>query len=194
MWITPIHDGSQLPEFEKWSLELKIEIFQARVDGWHLAIAETSLANTPHSGWAVLQMVLNYFEVIACFKFNMKNAGSKTRFKKGVYDVFSGSEAYAIMSGIDLADILYGLRNALYHTGIIYGDEKGKHPAIVLSHQDSVTSMYYDPTRDLVVIDPHNLIPDLRKHFAEYIAQLQDPKQIEVRESFGKVFDKYYEA
>ena len=81
MKITWTHDSSEIP----WppSFEQKVDIFYHRHLGWQLHVADlvsnggdplshgdavTPLPAVPHSGFAVLQICLSYFETIAQYQ------------------------------------------------------------------------------------------------------------------------------
>src|SRR5262245_65277742 len=101
MWITWKHQDSQL----RWPLtfEKKVELFYEQTLGWQLHIADL-VANggtafgeegrregnvscaIRHSGFAVLQICLSYFETIGYYTDTPK--GSKEAFRLGVAKVF----------------------------------------------------------------------------------------------------------
>ncbi|HEX3052105.1 MAG TPA: hypothetical protein VHP83_15710 [Aggregatilineaceae bacterium] len=220
--ISPKHvvDGG-FPPAEEWPLEFKIDIFIARVDGWHLEVADRCINGwqnpegqqcitapcgdmfyyesptsafmfprdlithqIPDAGWAVLQMVLNYFEIIGRFKFFKKSESDDDflLFQSGVLDVFPGFKNHEP----NIARLLYShLRGGLYHSGI----RSGK---IFLRHQEPLNAMVYDSANDLLIIDPHVFIPVLRKHLWEYGKQLKDPTQSTLRAKFAAAYYDYY--
>ncbi|MBN1202942.1 MAG: hypothetical protein JXJ20_13920 [Anaerolineae bacterium] len=200
-WISPIHYATgPIPD----DLDFKIDLFLARVDGWHLEIADrcingwqvdgTECINGPHpktggtahnipdSGWAVLQIVLNYFEIIGLFKCFVKNKDSGVRFKRGVLDVFPAFRNH----NPDIADILWqDLRNGLYHAGIKGG-------RVVIQHTVSSEAMTYDPSRELLIIDPHEFVRELRRHLKKYSNRLKDPDETGLRTKFEAAYYIYY--
>jgi hypothetical protein len=193
------------PRQEEWSLELKIDVFLARIDGWHLEVADRcingwenpdgqpcinaihnglKLKHIPDSGWAVLQIVLNYFEIIGLFKF-FKKSKVKDRqflFEKGVFDVFpefSGQKP-------NIAGILYSdLRGGLYHAGMKSG-------RIFLRHAEPPLALRYDHQNNLLVVDPHVFVPRLRQHLAEYGERLRHPDETALRAKFDAAYQIYY--
>jgi hypothetical protein len=65
----------------------KIEIFQNRVNGWMLDIAK-QCACIPHSGFAVLGIILSYFEMIGAFNRGVTDGTGSREFKDGIQSVF----------------------------------------------------------------------------------------------------------
>lgn len=206
MYISPYHN---VPAPQNFGLVDQIEIFAARIDGWHLEVADRCIngwknpdgidciqttdlqgrnANyIPDSGWAVLQIVLNYFEVVGEFKQSLSNTQSKNmrsreKFSWGYYDVFPEHKGETP----DIAQILWEqLRTSLYHTSV-------KDNRIVLSHKDDIVTISYDSSNDIVIIDPHNFIKRLRSHFNDYINQLKDTAQTQMRDDFAKAYKRRY--
>ena len=99
MRISWRHEHTELDA--KSPIEKKIEIFQARVWGSRLHVADLAInggrnhENTadvqplPHSGFAVLQILLSYFEMIARYETgNNGKDDSRELFVKGVQSVF----------------------------------------------------------------------------------------------------------
>src|SRR5690606_901127 len=139
-------------------LEDKIDLFVARVDGWHLEVADRVINGwevekapcivaphggpiayllydetgqvvrasrirpvqvmnqIPDSGWAVLQIVINYFEIAGLFKFFERSCADDTYklLQRGFFDVFPE----LIEHGEKPAKIVFSLRNGLYHKGV----------------------------------------------------------------------------
>src|SRR5437016_4148448 len=99
MWITWKHRDVDLA----WpvTLEQKIEIFYQQAWGWQLHVAdlianggyplggEAKVQPIRHSGFAVLQICLSYFETIGQYR-ALATGGSKRYFKAGVQAVLPG--------------------------------------------------------------------------------------------------------
>jgi hypothetical protein len=169
----------------KWPLTTddKITIFNDRTLGWQLTVAEYLLKNHKHGGFAVLSIVMSYFEMIAKYYDGYAEIGcSESYFKKGVFLVFPeiGKNSQQIME--DFLDRLYKkCRCGMYHNGITGG-------RIILTG-GSGAPMIFDPLKTLLIINPHKLVPVLITHFQDYIKQLRDPSNKRLRENFQKRFD-----
>lgn len=206
MYISPRHLSFSLPDkpFEEWETEFLIELFQARTDGWHLEVADRCIngwknekgeesidtrhldgrpANyIPDSGWAVLQITLNYFETIAFFKNGAEIGKSYERFTWGVFDVFPEFMGQKP----NIARHLYSdLRSGLYHGGI----NKGK---TILRHTIDSKPIEADEKTGVIIVDPHRFIPKLRQHLNAYCAELMDKNNVEIRHKFRAAFFAKY--
>jgi hypothetical protein len=216
MMISPIHNTDDAPNTIKvpndgnmWSIELKIDIFHAQVDGWYLEIADRIIngwkspsgedyikgvcsPNTQHAGkptniiadsaFAALQIMMNYFETIRFYKSpTTEEKSTKARFIAGVEDVFPREKTSP-------ANVLYrDMRSGLYHA--IPTNRTGAR--ITLSHKDgdNITVFTYDETTNSWEIDPHNFVRALRQHLNQFVVQLKDPNQVDLRINFEKAFN-----
>ena len=87
VWISPNFKDDDFPS--GMSIEQKIKVFADRVNGWQLNIAQQCADNITHSGFAVLHIVVSYFEMIAKFKDGFtKDGKSEEYFRKGFDNVF----------------------------------------------------------------------------------------------------------
>ena len=180
-----------------WPLcvEDKIDIFYERIYGWQLHIADIcsngekddtgniKLSSVPHSGFAVLQILLSYFETIAKYQEGYAKEGqSKKYFKKGVHSVFPdlASESPKLVN--QFLDHLYAnARCGLYHSSMtLAGVALGK---------VSESSMGFSEEHKQLVINPHLLPQTLKNHFATYCNELRDPSNAGLQEKFEKRFD-----
>jgi hypothetical protein len=187
MWITPNYQNTDFV----WPLSIddKITIFEDRTMGWQLGLAnriingESGANAIPHSGYAVLNIVLSYFEMIAKFRDGYDQQGeSQHYFKQGVYEVFSQLRTHPRGAVERLLDVLYhGGRCGLYHGGMT--DSR-----IVLTGQLDA-AMAFDEGNERLVINPHRLIPGLIAHFQRYIGELRDTANEPLRSNFERRFD-----
>ena len=202
MWISP---KSQETDFV-WPLALedKITIFLDRTSGWQLDIAdycingkrnaEGELLAGPieQSGFAVLHIVLSYFEMIAKYQEGfMTNGKSEYYFKQGVYSVFPHLKTESSSMVDSLLNILYfGARCGLYHGGMT------DHRIVVTG--DTAYPMVLDMSKPQLKINPHLMVPELKAHLWEYGRQLRNPGNKVLRRNFEKRFDfdalKYSDA
>ena len=113
-----------------WTLDVKVEIFRERVDGWQLWIAQL-VANggddrhgrhhekIPHAGFAVLLIVMSYFEMIARYlEGDLIEAKAGEFSKKGFRAVAGSLNQAPDRAPVDqlLADWYKQVRCGLYHT------------------------------------------------------------------------------
>ncbi|MBN8593361.1 MAG: hypothetical protein J0M33_16510 [Anaerolineae bacterium] len=205
MYISPRHTNEQFPNPP--NLEEKVDLFYARIDGWHLEIADRCINGwdengtpcvtaqhkneivhyIPDSGWAVMQIALNYFEIVTVFKQGLtrtkrEEMGARKRFVEGVKDVFPNEcEYYPI-----IPDLLWKqFRTSMYHTWT-------KNSRIGLGHVDNVTCLAYDPKMRYLVVDPHNFVKALRQHLLAYVSLLHNHSQTELRSKFLIAYNATY--
>lgn len=192
MWVSPKYQDIDFSS--PLTIDQKIILFEDRVIGWQLGIANQVIngdsistgrpnENSIHgSGFAVLSIVFSYFEMIAKFSdgYTEKDK-SKEYFNKGVHQVFQELDNYPAIEVTNLLTILYeGVRCGLYHDGMI-GSK------IILTI-DLESAIGYDPQNHLLIINPHRLPIALINHFSTYIKELKDPSNITLRLNFEKKF------
>ncbi len=205
MWISPSLRNS---DFEMpLSIDDKITIFEDRTLGWKLNIADKiingevssdeaiELEPIPHSGFATLDIVLSYFEMIGKYIAGFNAQGrSEDHFKDGVISVFPAlgdqdrAPANPGINGIvktpvdEALDILYkGVRCGLYHAGVT--------PGKVVLAGEIPHPFAFDPIDRILVINPHHLVPTLKEHLSNYVAQLREEANRELRKIFERRFD-----
>lgn len=210
-WISPHY---RLSEFDQpLSIDDKILIFKDRVFGWKLNIADciinggTSLSNDgkliniqkiPHSGYAVLDIIFSYFEMIGKYVDGYDQSGrSKHYCQIGLERVFpalftqrkgsfENQEIVVKGHGIYVTDyivkIIYeSIRCGLYHSGIASGP-------VVLSSEFQ-TPLAFDPYKGLLYINPHKFVKTLINDFEKYIDELSNPANKQLRDNFLRRFD-----
>ena len=192
MWITWKHEHKDF----SWplSFEDKVEIFCERIYGWQLNIADVCSNggdvgtdnNYPpvlHSGFAVLSIVLSYFETIAKYEAGfIKNGRSKHFFRKDVYAVFPNlhGEEEEPVDGL-LEKLYQGARCGLYHASKTA-------PGIALG-QVGQASMAFSPKGQELIINPHLLPKALKEHLAKYRRRLLNQRNMDLRSKFERRFD-----
>jgi hypothetical protein len=149
----------------------------------------------PHSGYATMDIVFSYFEMIAKYEDGYTDKDqSKKYFKQGVLSVFPHLKKYrrnkiiqdARGNDISVVDYVLNLlyddvRCGLYHAGGTNGPimiTSGVEYPIILDLQD-----------EFLIINPHLLVPDLIGHFVAYINNLRDHNNTDLRMKFEARFD-----
>jgi hypothetical protein len=187
------HENTELDENSP--IGKKIEVFNALVWGSQLHVAELAINGgrnhegtedvkpLPHSGFAVLHILLSYFEMIARYeKGDLSENDSRGTFIDGVLSVFPEVQKWPYSpTRIFLHKLYKDVRCGLYHTamtksGIGIWGEGGP-----ISYQDNPP---------VIMINPHQLAPALRQHFEGYIARLNDAGETDLRQAFVKRFDR----
>jgi len=160
------------------TFEEKVAVFADSVRGWHLDIAQLTGKVSRHSGFAVLSIVLSYFEMVAKHKGGVTRSGkSEQYFKEGLAWVLPDLSTNDAV----LHKFYEAIRCGLYHesrtgSGIeITGD-----PGVFMEGITDGSAMR---------VNPFNLVDYLQDHFSRYIVDLLNPSNTELRVNFEKRFD-----
>lgn len=182
-WAPYITNKDFPEDYFDWTLEDKIRLFEEQILGWQLNIADEIINDPenrhPHSGFAVLSILLNYFEMIGGYLDGVEGETTKRHFKQGITNVFPD-----LGKRSDIIDILYKeARCGMYHVGIT-----GKSIVISRNHPSVVTIVEYSTDR-FIVIDPHRLTDTLIVHFKNYVENIRGVSSIVEKENFEKRFN-----
>jgi len=177
------------------TIESKVNIFYHQTLGWQLHVADLlsnggeelgngrKVESINHSGFAVLQICLSYFETIG--KHHAVKRRDGDNFKAGAEDVFPELRKIPEKTRQDLLDILYkDARCALYHNSRTHGVGLGQPP--------NGEAIAYDPVVRKLVINPHQLPRVLKSHLDRYRTELLDPKNVVARQHFEGWFNKSF--
>jgi hypothetical protein len=205
MWISP---SFQDQDFQQpFSIDNKILIFEDRILGWKLDIADQVINGKkrpdgsdvmppiPHSGYAVLDIVFSYFEMIAKYENGYaQKKDSEKYFKLGVFSVFPNLNQFHIPAKVPgvqgqvvsivnyVLDVMYdGVRCGLYHSGLT-------NRRVVLTYVTQ-EPMSLDLQNMVLIINPHLLVPKLKTNFSNYVSRLKDPNNVDLRKQFEIRFD-----
>jgi len=177
-------------------LDSKIKIFIDRTMGWQLDIAEKCINGEkdsngkiirqplPGSGFAILLMVLSFFEMLAKYQdgYVERNEGkSKYYFKKGLLTVFPNISQIPEDCANDLLDVFYDVRCGLYHSA--------NTNARIFLTGETCDPLGYNEQNKLVILNPHLFVPSIRKYFEIYVSQLKDPLNTQLRQKFNNRFN-----
>lgn len=185
MALSPNLTNEDFPQqYDEWTFEDKIRLFEDQILGWQLNIANDIInihGNTNrHAGFAVLSMLLSYFEMIGKYIEGYSGTKqSKKHFIVGLLNVFPK------LNGKDkVISVLYeDARCGMYHEAQI-----GKR--IILTRKYNTPIFVVDENYPIITIDPHTLTTTLIKHFQDYINELkianQNPTTLQ---NFIKRFD-----
>jgi hypothetical protein len=177
------------------ALDKKIEIFREKIWGWQLHVADlminkgrnhedtADVNDTPHSAFAALQVALSYFEMIA--RYEAGDCGkdqSRDFFIRGFLSVFPEANNFPYTPTREFLNLFYsGARCGLYHLSMTA-------PGVVIGKTG--TPIRFTQTPTAIEIDPHELIPAMKRHFLAYIERLKNPAETELRARFENRFDR----
>ena len=206
MWLSPSYQDTDFSF--PLSLDDKITLFEDRMLGWRLNIADQIINGKKrpdgteeyppiqHSGYAALDIVFSYFEMIAKYEDGFADTGkSKDYFKLGVHAVFPEYVQPKMPTGRlavpvgkvktlfdEVLDIMYdGIRCGLYHSGTTNG-------RVVLTGGIEAAIAFNPQTFELY-INPHLLVPKLKTHLLDYVGRLKDSKNNALRAKFEARFE-----
>lgn len=165
--------------------EQMICLFADRVWGWQIDVADRLIDADEESAFAVLGIVMSYFEMIGKHLEGYEGTGeSRVHFRVGFDSAFpeiDGDLAERI------ANRLYrSVRNGLYHDTITTaGVIIARHPA------EDKRLLFERPSLDgssEVVLNPELLVDRMRRHFAAYVGGLLGDREGEMRAAFLRRF------
>jgi len=199
IWLSPSYQDTDFPL--PHSLETKITLFEDRVLGWQLDIADQIInggqekSSIRHSGYATLDIVVSYFEMIAKYEAGFTGRESEKYFKYGVYSVFpefkhispsAQTPLSPVGKGVSLIDVVLdlmyeGIRCGLYHSGITNGK--------IFLTGEIETPMAFDLQHQMLIVNPHLLVPKLKAHLQNYVKRLRDTNNADLRAKFEVRYD-----
>lgn len=179
--ISSKHNSNEFPN--GLNLDNKIEIYFDRVLGWQLTPAQDTADNVKHSGFAVLHIVLSFFESIAKYRDGFCQKGhSNEYFKKGFELVFPEirQKIANTTQRQEFLDNFYdNVRCGIYHVSLTGSNVMitGDLNAVLHIQEHSIT------------INPHQIVNPLEIYLRNYVRDLRDTKNIELRAKFEARFD-----
>lgn len=196
MWITWKDKDDELV----WpiTIEKKIDVFYQQALGWQLHIADlianggdpleggAKVQRIQHSGFAVLQICLSYFETIGKYQAPADDNHKKYNeyFKAGAQTVFPFIQNAPPKVRKKLLDVLWkDARCGLYHNS---RTRRG----VGLRQPPNGEAMAYYPDAQVLVISPERLPQALKGHLERYRAELLDPINAAARQCFERQFDR----
>lgn len=163
------------------NIDIKIEIYEARVKEWFLDVAgnllklETSPGMSP-GDYASVMIALAFIEGIEKFRCGNEINSSRFTFKKSAEKIFPNMSSETI-------NRLYGeTRCGLFHSG--FPDGK-----IYLSREKNLP-IYTEDKK--IFINPLKFIERITEYFNNYITELKNPYNENAREKFESLWDKLW--
>jgi len=162
------------------SFEDVVEIFEDRIMGWLIEPAN-HLKSEQHAGFAILAIVLSYFEPIGqALEGSRNRGGSRKLFSKGLRAVFP--DLAAEESDALIGELYEQLRCGMFHDGLtrekVVISPASTHPFVVEKNEDGSLKR--------VTVTPVNLMHHIEMHLRGYVAQLRDPANVQLRHNFIK--------
>jgi len=161
VWISWRHQDSDFSG--PLSFEQKVDLFCEQALGWQLHIADpVANGGTPfgeaaavspirHSGFAVLQICLSYFETIG--QYTATPSGSRAAFRVGVLSVFPGLAEWEEGAVSEFIDAFYGTLDVVSTTtserpALVWDSRRGRsHLISRTAESSSAPSVYLASSR-----------------------------------------------
>ena len=197
MWLSWRHKDSDYSG--PLTFEQKVELFYEQTLGWQLHIADLianggtvypqpespepgyDVPRIRHSGFAVLQICLSYFELVGSLVSSQTT--STGVFGDGVRAVLPGIFTGTPDDDKMLARLYKAGRCGLYH-------DARTRLGVGLGQPSDGSPMEYDPTNARVGISPERLPVTLIKHLEKLKTDLLAPANVGLRQKFEKRFNE----
>jgi hypothetical protein len=184
---------TQLHLKDTTNLDAIIQVFADRVWGWQLDIADRISRTEPHGGFAVLSIVLSYFEMIGKYRAGFTEVGrSRHFFGEGVRDVFSFMIQAGHLTDADIDLLQAQGRSGMYHMGltgtrIVLAPEPARVSGLDFGLSEPIELPIWR-LGGFLHIHPSTLVRWVGRHFSSYIAQLNDLSNTSIRANFQDRF------
>jgi len=158
-------------KWQNWPFEEKVRLFQEQIQGWVINVVRDIIQKQiPHADFAILSILLSYFENIAKFTDGYNRYDdSGLYFGKGIKYVYPRKLQKKTIK------LLYEqARNGMYHMGLTG-------PKVELNCLISSGFVY---KRNRFVICPKKLFEEIQKHFNKYCENLKNPQNSKLRQNF----------
>jgi hypothetical protein len=135
---------------------------------------ERGVGSLSESGFFILSGIASYFETINQF---LKGASSEGKSKQFFREGFKAVYASSPLTPEEINGIYEWLRCGLYHSTMPKRD----------TYLDRNCSVGIRRDCGKLIINPAQLVREIRKHFEDYIAELRKPTNKTLRENFDKM-------
>ena len=163
------------------TFEEDVALFGRQINGWlfqHVrALSASSYASAEQAGFAVLMLIVSYFEAIEGYR-RGRTGKSVQFFIAGLQWVLPELKS---VSDAALGELYNQLRCGLYHQAAPKGQ-------VSIAHARKPVRIELSPSSKLVhaVIDPWLLFAAIERHFVSYTTDLLNPSQATLRSAFEK--------
>lgn len=152
----------------------KISIYERQVDEWFLLPA-TRLLEARNSGFVVLMICLSYIEGIQQYRAGENSINqSQQFFRRSMVRLFGN-----VFSNRNLLDLYSEARCGLFHNGMT----KGK---VIINNNFAVAIRF--PDNERIEISPSKLLEIITHDFTNYIRELRNTLNLELRNNFNQMF------
>ncbi|MFH0820628.1 MAG: hypothetical protein V1908_02530 [Candidatus Peregrinibacteria bacterium] len=157
-------------------IDRMIDVFHDRTYGWFLSYAEKlNKSKDTHCGFAVLQLLFHYFEMIEQYHRGIKTPTGESGnfFRAGVIKVFPTLSDAAL-------DILWkNARCGLYHSGMTSSH------FFIMDGMDAITM-----EGETVLVDRQKFTEKIADHFKMYVQKLRSLENVDLRQNFRQFWEE----
>ncbi|MBJ9989429.1 hypothetical protein [Paenibacillus sp. S28] len=170
-----IYDEISQRELDPYLVDHKIEIYSRQVNEWFLGRA-SRLLQGKNNGFIVLMICISYIEGVQQY-INGRDSRNQSRqvFIQGLNRIFSLN-----LSDNDLNEFYKEVRCGLFHNGM------SGTKVIISSHFDSPIQFIDSNT---IKINQELFLKIIRQDFKNYMLDLKDENNYEMREKFDRMFN-----
>ncbi len=152
----------------------KILIYERQVQGWFLDRATRYAANGKYNGFVVLMLCMSYLEGVEQYKQGQSSNGrSSAFFISSINRMYPGQ-----YQNNQLQNLYRQSRCGLFHNGMVGSD-------IIINNTLHFPMEFVG---DDIKINQKLLLIDIKNNFKQYITQLKNTQNTELRESFNQMF------
>lgn len=162
------------------NFEKLVAIFKDQMKGWLIDPANY-LKTEQHAGFAILAIVLSYFESIGQFLEGERGESGK-QFSRGLREVFPDLDSAEFEEIVK--EMYQQLRCGMFHRGIT----REKVAIVPASQHAFAIEKNADGSLKRIVVTPVNLMFHLEQHLEQYTSDLLEPSNVELRSNFVRWF------
>jgi len=160
-------------ELDPNNIDHKIIIYERQVKGWFLDRA-TRLVNGEYNGFIVLMICMSYLEGVEQYRQgSSSNGDSNNTFRRALHRIYPNQ-----YDDNDLRTLYRESRVGLFHDGMVRGQ--------VIINNSFPASIAFENNN--IKISPKKLLDDIKRDFKEYIKDLKNPNNNDLRNNFDTMF------
>jgi hypothetical protein len=184
--ISPNYRGGDV---DLTKLDDRIKVYEDQITGWFFRPAK-ALLKTPHSAFAVLHLLMGYFESHTIYRRGESSKGkgkSQAFFREGFTAVFPKA-ASSELPGVNLEEVSQWIADAMYddaRCGLFH--EWMTRARIALTEKPELMRGSHDRDGRIteVTINVDKFLAMIETHFTAYIRRLKDPNNVADRMAFN---------
>jgi hypothetical protein len=168
-----IDEKNNNEELNPNDIDDKITIYERQVKGWFLDRA-TRLVNGEYNGFIVLMICMSYLEGVEQYRQGQSSNGdSNNTFRRALNRMYPNQ-----YEDNDLRSLYIESRVGLFHDGMVRGN--------VIINNSFPSSLLFENGN--IKISPKKLLDDIKGDFKQYIKDLRNLENEELRNNFNNMF------